>query len=714
ETAEDFEDILNLDESLWVATSAPAQSFRSDPKLIEFLDSDESGRINTNKLKNAIRWLLDSVIEKNYLTNQVENIPLSIFNINSPSGNALVSSALYVLKMLGMSEQTSISLSQVRQFQANAKQVPLNGDGVIIPESTSELELKNFIIDVIKCTGGTVDISGKQGVSEQNIHDFMDALNGYLAWKKKGEILDGNKATDIMPFGTDTPTIYTIYAAHASKIDAFFSMCRALHFEPRVLSKIGFRESDLEGLNLSQIDSLNIYLKNEPLAQPTNDGNLPLTEESINPYYLPWILMLKEKVLKIVLGNCEQWLKEEEWLGVKSALAPYEEYLSQQKWKNISPVPMKNLITYRYGDMQNKIIDLIKTDKDVAIILKKIKDLEKFLLYSMFLIHIVNNFVSFTDLYSPMKRALFEMGSVVIDGRWFNFAVKVDNLTSHSTIARMSNLFLMYLEITGKTEAEKFAIAVPATSGSKGNLTQGKRGIFFDTEGKEYDARVIQIIENPISISEALITPFVRLWQFVLGKIEAISSATEKDMQKKADDIIQAPSSQAKEAKLSNAPGLLVSLSISVAAMGTAFAFITKTLTGMSRSQSLFSFLGAILIVGIPVTIIAIAKLRRQNLSAILEASGWAINANMRPSRQQRRQFTYRVPYPEYAGGTPRFRLVHIVIILFTIFVLAFGSYYSTKIIVKGMRNRNIQSTLKQKTVPQLEEIPENSKKKVK
>ena len=46
-------------------------------------------------------------------------------------------------------------------------------------------------------------------------------------------------------------------------------------------------------------------------------------------------------------------------------------------------------------------------------------------------------------------------------------------------------------------------LAVPVTSGTKGNLYLGKRGVFQDTEGNEWDALVVQVIENPISVRQA-------------------------------------------------------------------------------------------------------------------------------------------------------------------------------------------------------------------
>ena len=53
----------------------------------------------------------------------------------------------------------------------------------------------------------------------------------------------------------------------------------------------------------------------------------------------------------------------------------------------------------------------------------------------------------------------------------------------------------------------------------------------------------------------------------------------------------------------------------------------------------------------LPTAIVAILKLRRRDLSAILEGSGWAINARMRLTFKQAHVFTCR---PLLPGITPQ------------------------------------------------------------
>jgi len=94
---------------------------------------------------------------------------------------------------------------------------------------------------------------------------------------------------------------------------------------------------------------------------------------------------------------------------------------------------------------------------------------------------------------------------------------------------------------------------------------------------------------------------------------------------------------------------MLMGAGVAVAALGSATAYIAKTLAETSWLAILMGVLGAILLVLIPTAIIAFFKLRRRDLSAIREGSGWAVNTRMRLTSKQGRFFTERPPCPHGA-----------------------------------------------------------------
>jgi hypothetical protein len=237
-----------------------------------------------------------------------------------------------------------------------------------------------------------------------------------------------------------------------------------------------------------------------------------------------------------------------------------------------------------------------------------------------------------------------------MDGRWFNLAMRVQDRLEHARIAQTSNIHVLYVEVTGPG-ITRYEVAVAVTSGGQGNLCVGKRGVFHDVTGRELEARIVQVIENPISLREAVVAPFKRLATAVVGKIESIATTAETKLDQAGGDAVTRLKGAGDLPQQPRAPGgmgfVLAGGGIAVAALGSSLAFITKTMAGLTALTILAGVGGAILAVMTPILIIALIKLRRRDLSAILEGSGWAINARMRLTGAQSMYFTQRPPYPE-------------------------------------------------------------------
>jgi hypothetical protein len=66
----------------------------------------------------------------------------------------------------------------------------------------------------------------------------------------------------------------------------------------------------------------------------------------------------------------------------------------------------------------------------------------------------------------------------------------------------------------------------------------------------------------------------------------------------------------------------------------------------MSPKARLCSLLALLFVVFFPIVLSGMIKLAHQDLSAMLEGCGWAINHRMRLTRRLRRQFTERKRLP--------------------------------------------------------------------
>ena len=252
---------------------------------------------------------------------------------------------------------------------------------------------------------------------------------------------------------------------------------------------------------------------------------------------------------------------------------------------------------------------------------------------------------------------MFEKGMLIMDGRHFEFCLPVANRARHARVAATGNMCVLYVEVS-PPGGGRFEVAVPVTSGGLGNLCAGKRGMFRTLDGAEADARVVQIIDNPISVCEAIVSPFQRLGRLLSGKIEAITSKAEKTLDAEADAIVERPEADQPAESASETRnrglitgGMLMGGSVAIAALTSAAAYITTTLAGVETYKILIGIAAAVLAVMLPTSIVAIAKLRRRDLSALLEGSGWAINARMCLTFSQGRFFTSRPPLPRGARG---------------------------------------------------------------
>ena len=74
--------------------------------------------------------------------------------------------------------------------------------------------------------------------------------------------------------------------------------------------------------------------------------------------------------------------------------------------------------------------------------------------------------------------------------------------------------------------------------------------------------------------------------------------------------------------------------------IGAAFASVMAVVSSMSWWQILVGLVAIVVAVSLPSVILAWFKLRRRDISAILNASGWAINRQMRFSVKRARGFT--------------------------------------------------------------------------
>ena len=639
QNADDLEKIQVLDEVHWAATSIPTDSLNCDKEFTAYVDTDKNGRIRPAELKAAWSWLIQVLADRDRLSEGSDVLRLQDIDTHRPEGQKLHAAAELILTNLNTPGKNEISLAQVRDVQRIMASAANNGDGIIPPEVTSNADLAQFITSIMDTVGSRMDACGEPGIGKDELKEFFHEAETYLAWKAQGEVPKGHERTEIVPWGMETRKAYDLVRDVEGKVDQFFAQCALVKFDERARAQMQLREKELEEIDFTDTAKMIDRLKDGPLASPNSEGLLNF-EGEINPIYVDSLLELKEKVLSRALGDSVERLNENEWRKVKNIFRSYRVWLENKEGNTVEKLGRDRLRSYLVGPYREQANALIKKDLAVANDLNQIQNLEKLILYQRWLMILANNFVSFADLYNPNARALFEMGTLVIDERQITFTMGVRDRQAHKKISQRSSLYLLYVEVTGRQDKDiKFEIVAPVTSGSSEGLCVGNRGIFFTVDGREWDAEVVDIVVNPISVWESVKAPFQKIGDFVREQIEKMTKSSEEKA------VAMASSASAS----GTARDLMLGGGLAIAALGSSFAYITKALSEVKPVQVLVALLGLAMVVLLPSIFAGFVKIRKRNMSGLLEASGWAVNVHMRLNMKMGRLFTHTPHLPKDA-----------------------------------------------------------------
>ncbi len=274
------------------------------------------------------------------------------------------------------------------------------------------------------------------------------------------------------------------------------------------------------------------------------------------------------------------------------------------------------------------------------------KPLEKLLLLCRDFCTLLRNFVSFQDFYAKRGKALlgrgaedetpwaiFQAGTLVIDQRACNLCLKVSDMAKHNTQAPDSGMYLIYCNCKHHASGQTMQIVAAMTVGDIRNLKVGKNALFYDRQGRDWEAEVVKIIDNPISIGQAFWSPYRKLGEWVTGLIT--KSAAEKEQKSFADMTAKLQTTPAPADKAAApAPFDIAKFAGIFAAIGMAIGYIGSFFTSLAlglRGLGWWGWLvipGLLLVISGPSMILAWMKLRKRNLAPLLNANGWAINAD--------------------------------------------------------------------------------------
>ncbi len=613
-----------LDQKLWVALACPTQGLEFDSKTLALIDTDKDGRIRAPEIIAAAKWAGSCLRDPDELVQGAPALSLRSIDDGTAEGKQLLASAKQILTNLGKEDAAAITVEDTEDTTKIFAQTIFNGDGIVPADSAEDPGIRSVITEIIDCLGGETDRSGKPGVSQAKVDQFFNDAKAYVAWSEQSE----RDPANIMPLGKATPAAAAALTAVKAKVDDYFARCRLAAFDNRAIAALNRQESEYLALAATDMSNTASEVAGFPLARIEAAKPLALTA-GVNPAWAAALAKFQAETVQPALGQRET-ITEAEWLKINERLAPYNAWLAAKPTTPIEKLGVKRARELVAGPAKGAIEALIVKDKALEPEANSIAAVDRLARYHRYLFKLLNNFVAFRDFYASREKAVFQAGVLFLDQRSCELCLRVEDPGKHATMAGLAGAYLAYCECVRKTTGEKMQIVAAFTGGDSDNLMVGRNGIFYDRKGRDWDATITKIVDNPISVRQAFWSPYKRFVRMIEEQVAkraaAADAAAPQKMQLAAQATATADQKKPAEPKKLDT-GVVAALGVAVGAIGTAISAMVTGVLRLPGWQMPLVLVGLLLVISGPSVIIAWLKLRKRNLGPILDANGWAVNA---------------------------------------------------------------------------------------
>ncbi len=621
--------LKELDQKLWVALSCPTRGIEFDSKTLDLIDSDSDGRVRANEVLAAISWVGGLLKDADVLVRGSDKLSLNDIDDSTEEGKHVLASARHILKSLGKPDALEISLADMADIEKFVAALQFNGDGVVAAKQIDDAAVRATVEDAMKCMGSIVDMSGDAGIDTNLSEKFFAQLAAYSVWYK-------TVSETALLLGDATEEAAAAFNAVRDKLDDYYTRCQLAAYDARAAEPLSRATADYQQLAALSLSAKNAEIEGFPLATIAADKALPL-RSGLNPVWAPRIATLQAKVLIPLLGD-KVSLSATDWQSVCERFNAYATWQANKPETQVASLGMDKITKLLAGNHQAAITDLIAQDKAVEREVKAIRSVERLLRYNRDLYLLVNNFVSFRNFYTGKDKAIFQVGSLYLDGRSCELCIKVDDVGKHASFANMGGICLVYCECTRNAGKEKMNIAAAFTSGDADFLMVGRNGVFYDRAGRDWDANIVRIIDNPISLRQAFWSPYKKLVKMISEQIQKLAASKANAVDAKlASGTVEHGKAVAAPALAPKPPfdvakfaGIFAAIGLAIGAIGGILASVFAGMLSLKLWQMPLAMVGMMLLVSGPAVILAWFKLKNRNLAPILDANGWAINARAR------------------------------------------------------------------------------------
>lgn len=652
-TGEDIAHLKELDQKLWTVLSCPVKGLEFDENTLTMMDTNHDGKIHANEVMEAANWLTSVLKNPDILIHPEEEFPLSELNTENEDGLKLYNSAKQILANLELDKET-ISIADTSDSIAIFEKTRFNGDGIITLKTTDDEKLQGIIKHCMETIGTCKDRSGEEGINAEQLEQFYTACREYDEWQASAQA----DREHIFPYGEHTEEALSACNTLKNKIADYFMRCKLSAFNNECAPTLDISAERIGDISQKDLSACAEEIAAYPLARVSNKCLLPLNG-GINPAWQSDFNNLKTLVFDNDFPNQES-ISESEWNNILEKFSAFNAWKEQEKGNIVESIGAAEIHDIVNSNREQEIVKLIEEDKKLEEEANAIDSVNRLVhLYRDFYT-LLRNFITFSDFYikDENRKAIFQAGTLYIDQRSCDLCIKVSDMSKQNTMAGLSGMFILYCNCVSKVKNETMTIAAVVTDGDINDLREGKNGIFYDRNGLDWDATVTKIIDNPISVRQAFWSPYRKLARFVEDQVNKMAS--DKDAKsnelltskttESANNLATAdPKAQQKKQAFDIAKfcGIFAAIGMALGYIGS---FLVSCFTGfvaLKWWQMIVALAAIILIISGPAMILAWLKLRKRDLSPILNANDWAINSHAIVNIKFGATLTHLAKYPK-------------------------------------------------------------------
>jgi len=635
ETADDLRHLGELDQKLWSVLACPTSGLEFDTRTLQLLDGDGDGRIRAPEIVAAAKWVCAVLKDPGVLFSAADALPLAAIDADHPEGAKLLATAKKVLDYIGKADAQEIAVADLADTTLLFAPEHFNGDGIVPGELAGNAELAKTIGLVIDGFGAAEDRSGKPGVDQDRVVAFFAAAQAVVDWHAQAEA----DAANVLPLGEGTGAAAAVFEAVRDKVEDYFTRCRLAAFDERAATALNPADTTYAGLAVQALGGDVEGVAALPLALVGPGRGLPL-DAGLNPAWEARIVALRDEVIAPILGARSE-LSWAEWQDLAGRFAAYRAWILARPANPLVAMDVSALRALLAGSARAELEALIAQDLAAETAAAQVDALERLVRYKRDLVQLLRNFVTLSDFYGRHDKAIFQAGTLYLDQRSCELCLRVADMGRHAALAPLSGTYLVYCECARQGEAPMTIVAAMTGGDADEMMVPGRNGVFYDRQGRDWNASVVKVVEAPISVRQAFWSPYKRIGRMIGDQIQKFAAARDKAVDAKAaagvaeagakvEAPAAAPAAPPAPFDIAKFAGIFAAIGLALGALGTALAAVVSGLLSLPAWQMPLVIVGIVLLISGPSMLLAWLKLRQRNLGPLLDANGWAVNTRAR------------------------------------------------------------------------------------